>query len=307
MSAPDYDVIVIGGGPGGYVAAIRAAQLGMRTAVVEQAHLGGICLNWGCIPTKALLRSAEIFHEVGEAASFGVVVPGAPTLDLKVMLERSRDVARELNTGVGFLLKKNGVDVIWGTATLRGGGGDRRRCSRIERTQQSRAAEGRQGHRPLHRRAYHHRHRRAAARPPGHRAGRPKHLDVFRGHAAAGAAALAADRRVRRHRHRVRLVLSHARRRGDGGRAAAGNPARRGRGDRGAGAQGVREAGHSNSHRRQGRRGETRQGRHHRKHRAGGRQKGEHRCRAHDLRRRCRRQCRRARARGAGRQAGERV
>jgi len=122
MSGADYDVIVIGGGPGGYVAAIRAAQLGLRTAVVEQAHLGGICLNWGCIPTKALLRSAEIFHEVGEAASFGVVVPGAPTLDLKVMLQRSRDVARELNTGVGFLLKKNGVDVIWGTAALSGGG-----------------------------------------------------------------------------------------------------------------------------------------------------------------------------------------
>ena len=122
MSATDYDVIVIGGGPGGYVAAIRAAQLGLRTAVVEQAHLGGICLNWGCIPTKALLRSAEIFHEVGEAAAFGVVVPAAPTLDLKVMLKRSRDVARELNNGVGFLLKKNGVDVIWGAAALRGGG-----------------------------------------------------------------------------------------------------------------------------------------------------------------------------------------
>ena len=114
MSAADYDVIVIGAGPGGYVAAIRAAQLGLRTAVIEQAHLGGICLNWGCIPTKALLRSAEIFHEVGEAASFGVVDAGPPTLDLKAMVARSRSVARELNTGVGFLLKKNGVDVIWG-------------------------------------------------------------------------------------------------------------------------------------------------------------------------------------------------
>ena len=122
MSATDYDVIVIGAGPGGYVAAIRAAQLGLRTAVVEQAHLGGICLNWGCIPTKALLRSAEILHEVGEAATFGVMLPGAPKLDLKVMLERSRSVARELSNGVGFLLKKNGVDVIWGTAKLRGGG-----------------------------------------------------------------------------------------------------------------------------------------------------------------------------------------
>ena len=122
MSSADYDVIVIGAGPGGYVAAIRAAQLGLRTAVVEQAYLGGICLNWGCIPTKALLRSAEIVHEVGEAASFGVVTQGPPTLDLKAMVARSRSVARELNTGVGFLLKKNGVDVIWGTAKLRGSG-----------------------------------------------------------------------------------------------------------------------------------------------------------------------------------------
>ncbi len=122
MSSADYDVIVIGAGPGGYVAAIRAAQLGLRTAVVEQAYLGGICLNWGCIPTKALLRSAEIVHEVGGAASFGVVTQGPPTLDLKAMVARSRSVARELNTGVGFLLKKNGVDVIWGTAKLRGSG-----------------------------------------------------------------------------------------------------------------------------------------------------------------------------------------
>ena len=122
MSSAHYDVIVIGAGPGGYVAAIRAAQLGLRTAVVEQAYLGGICLNWGCIPTKALLRSAEIVHEVGEAGSFGVVTQGPPTLDLKAMVARSRSVARELNTGVGFLLKKNGVDVIWGTAKLRGSG-----------------------------------------------------------------------------------------------------------------------------------------------------------------------------------------
>jgi dihydrolipoamide dehydrogenase len=122
MSSSDYDVIVIGAGPGGYVAAIRAAQLGLRTAVVERAHLGGICLNWGCIPTKALLRSGEIFHEVGEAASFGVVVPGKPSIDLKVMVERSRKVSAELNAGVGFLLKKNGVDVIWGAAKLKGNG-----------------------------------------------------------------------------------------------------------------------------------------------------------------------------------------
>ena len=121
MSSGDYDVIVIGAGPGGYVAAIRAAQLGLRTAVIERAHLGGICLNWGCIPTKALLRSAEIVHLVGEGESFGVRA-GKPKIDIEAMVARSRSVARELNTGVGFLLKKNGVDVIWGSAKLRGGG-----------------------------------------------------------------------------------------------------------------------------------------------------------------------------------------
>lgn len=122
MSSSEYDVAVIGGGPGGYVAAIRAAQLGLRTAVVEQAHLGGICLNWGCIPTKALLRSAEIVRSVAEAADYGVVVTGKPSIDIKAMVERSRAVSRELNTGVGFLLKKNGVDIIWGRAKLTGKG-----------------------------------------------------------------------------------------------------------------------------------------------------------------------------------------
>ncbi len=116
MSSNDYDVIVVGAGPGGYVAAIRAAQLGLRTAVIERAHLGGICLNWGCIPTKALLRSAEIRHEVDSARDFGVVIDGTPRVDLKALVARSRSVAAELNTGVAFLLKKNGVDVIWGAA-----------------------------------------------------------------------------------------------------------------------------------------------------------------------------------------------
>ena len=240
MSATDYDVIVIGAGPGGYVAAIRAAQLGLRTAVVEHAHLGGICLNWGCIPTKALLRSAEILHEVGEAATFGVMLPGPPKLDLKVMLERSRSVARELSNGVGFLLKKNGVDVIWGTAKLGGGGTIDVAAPAATGPQESRSAEGCARSGPLHRRAHHHRHRRAAARAARHGARREEHLDLLRGDAAAVPAALAADRRVRRHRHRVRLVLSGARRRGDGGRAAAGDSAGRGRGDRGARPQGVR-------------------------------------------------------------------
>jgi dihydrolipoamide dehydrogenase len=121
MSTGEYDVIVIGGGPGGYVAAIRAAQLGFKTAVVERAHLGGICLNWGCIPTKALLRSAEIVHLAQEGESFGVHV-GKVSVDVEAMVARSRAVSRELNAGVGFLLKKNGVDVIWGSAKLCGDG-----------------------------------------------------------------------------------------------------------------------------------------------------------------------------------------
>jgi dihydrolipoamide dehydrogenase len=122
MSSPEYDVIVVGGGPGGYVAAIRACQLGLRTAVVERAHLGGICLNWGCIPTKALLRSAEIVHEVEAAAAFGVVTGGKPRIDLDALVKRSRSVAGELNAGVAFLLKKNGADIIWGEAKLVGNG-----------------------------------------------------------------------------------------------------------------------------------------------------------------------------------------
>jgi dihydrolipoamide dehydrogenase len=122
MSSNDYDVIVVGAGPGGYVAAIRAAQLGMRTAVVERAHLGGICLNWGCIPTKALLRAAEIRHEVATARDFGLLVEDVPRVDLKAVVARSRTVAAKLNSGVAFLLEKNGVDVIWGEARLEGGG-----------------------------------------------------------------------------------------------------------------------------------------------------------------------------------------
>ena len=122
MRSDEYDVIVVGAGPGGYVAAIRAAQLGLRTAVVERAHLGGICLNWGCIPTKALLRSAEIIHEVETARSFGVTLSSPAAVDLRAVVARSRSVASELNTGVGFLLKKNAVDVIWGEARLKGGG-----------------------------------------------------------------------------------------------------------------------------------------------------------------------------------------
>ena len=113
-----YDIIVIGGGPGGYVAAIRAAQLGFKTAVVEREHLGGICLNWGCIPTKALLRSAEVFHYATHAKDYGLTLNGTMTFDPAAVVKRSRGVSSQLNTGVGFLLKKNKVDVIWGEAKI---------------------------------------------------------------------------------------------------------------------------------------------------------------------------------------------
>lgn len=116
--AEPYDILVIGGGPGGYVAAIRAAQLGFKTAVVEREHLGGICLNWGCIPTKALLRSAEIFHYLGRAKDFGLTVDGKIGFDPAAVVKRSRAVSGQLNNGVGFLLRKNKVDVIWGEATV---------------------------------------------------------------------------------------------------------------------------------------------------------------------------------------------
>ena len=115
--ADTYDILIIGGGPGGYVAAIRAAQLGFKTAVVEREHLGGICLNWGCIPTKALLRSAEIFHYAENAANYGLTIE-KPGFDMAAVVKRSRGVSAQLNGGVGFLMKKNKIDVIWGEAKI---------------------------------------------------------------------------------------------------------------------------------------------------------------------------------------------
>ncbi|MEO9611950.1 MAG: dihydrolipoyl dehydrogenase [Nitratireductor sp.] len=117
-----YDVIIIGGGPGGYVTAVRSAQLGLKTAIVEREHLGGICSNWGCIPTKALLRSAEVIHLGENAADYGLKLEGKLTADLKAVVERARGVAGRMNNGVGFLMKKNKVDVIWGEARLKGRG-----------------------------------------------------------------------------------------------------------------------------------------------------------------------------------------
>ena len=111
----EFDLVVIGAGPGGYVAAIRGAQLGLKTAVVEREHLGGICLNWGCIPTKALLRSSEMFHHMKHAEAYGLSAANVD-FDLKKIVERSRGVAKQLSGGIGHLLKKNKVTVIDGEA-----------------------------------------------------------------------------------------------------------------------------------------------------------------------------------------------
>ena len=116
----NYDVIVLGSGPGGYVAAIRCAQLGLKTAIVERENLGGICLNWGCIPTKALLRSAEIKHYMENAASYGLKVAGEIEADLEAVVKRSRGVAKQLNQGVTHLMKKNKIAVHMGEGVLTG-------------------------------------------------------------------------------------------------------------------------------------------------------------------------------------------
>ncbi len=118
MTDTSFDVIVIGSGPGGYVTAIRAAQLGFKTAIVEREHLGGICLNWGCIPTKALLRSAEAYHMATHAKDYGLVLEGSVRPDTAAIVKRSRGVSTQLNGGVGFLLRKNKVSVIWGEALI---------------------------------------------------------------------------------------------------------------------------------------------------------------------------------------------
>ncbi len=115
--ADAYDILVVGAGPGGYVTAIRAAQLGFKTAVVDREHLGGICLNWGCIPTKALLRSAEVYHTMQHADAYGLSAQGVG-FDLGKVVGRSRGVSSQLSNGVGYLLKKNKVDVIWGEARV---------------------------------------------------------------------------------------------------------------------------------------------------------------------------------------------
>ena len=117
----NYDLIVIGSGPGGYVAAIRASQLGLKTAIIERESLGGICLNWGCIPTKALLKSAQVFEYINHAADYGINVQGSQA-DFGAVIKRSRGVADGMSKGIQFLMKKNKIDVIMGTAKIKKGG-----------------------------------------------------------------------------------------------------------------------------------------------------------------------------------------
>ncbi|MEM9992355.1 MAG: FAD-dependent oxidoreductase, partial [Bacteroidota bacterium] len=113
----NYDLIIIGSGPGGYVAAIRASQLGMKVAVVERESLGGICLNWGCIPTKALLKSAQVFNYIQQAEDYGIQVESA-TVDFNSMIARSRNVANGMSKGINFLFRKNKIDVLNGHGSV---------------------------------------------------------------------------------------------------------------------------------------------------------------------------------------------
>ena len=225
MADTSFDVIIIGSGPGGYVTAIRAAQLGFKTAIVEKSYLGGICLNWGCIPTKALLRSAEIYHYMQHAKDYGLSAEKV-SFDPKAVVARSRGVSKRLNDGVGFLMKKNKVTVIWGDASIDAPG------KVTVKKSAGRGAEGRAGRGRLSGQAHHPRHRRAAARAAGAGARQEAGLDLFRGDGAGADAEIAAGGRLRRDRHRVRVVLPHHGRRRHRGRGAAADPARRGRRDR---------------------------------------------------------------------------
>ena len=114
----DFDIIIIGSGPGGYVAAIRASQLGKKVAVIEKAEVGGICLNWGCIPTKALLKSAQVYNYMKHAPNYGINIEGEILADFQAIIARSRGVAANMSKGVQFLFKKHGIELIQGTATL---------------------------------------------------------------------------------------------------------------------------------------------------------------------------------------------
>jgi dihydrolipoamide dehydrogenase len=115
----NFDLIIIGSGPGGYVAAIRASQLGLKTAVVEKSELGGICLNWGCIPTKALLKSAQVFNYMKHSTDYGIQLEGDVKPDFEAIVKRSRTVAENMSKGIQFLFKKNNIEVIQGFGKIK--------------------------------------------------------------------------------------------------------------------------------------------------------------------------------------------
>ncbi len=217
MPDQSFDLVIIGGGPGGYVAAIRAAQLGMKTAVVEREHLGGICLNWGCIPTKALLRSSEINHLLHHLPEFGFAADNV-RFDLPAVVKRSRAVARQLASGVGHLLKKNKVATFDGSGRLAG-----KQTVAVEKDGKP-VATLRAPHIILATGA-------RARQLPGLESDGKLIWSVQGGDGAAGDAEIAAGDRLRRHRHRVRQLLPQHGCRGHGGRAARPHPAGGGRRD----------------------------------------------------------------------------
>ena len=261
MADTSFDVIIIGSGPGGYVTAIRAAQLGFKTAIVEKSYLGGICLNWGCIPTKALLRSAEIYHYMQHAKDYGL------SADNVVVRSEGRGAALARRVEAPQRRRRLPDEEEQGHGDL-GRGRDRRARQDHREEIRRRGAEGRAGRGRLSGQAHHPRHRRAAAGAAGARARQETDLDLFRGDGAGEDAEVAAGGRLRRDRHRVRVVLPHHGRRRDRGRGAAADPARRGRRDRRPCAQALREAGHQDPHQHQGdktREEERQRGRHHRR------------------------------------------
>ena len=190
--------------PGGYVTAIRAAQLGFKTAIVERDYLGGICLNWGCIPTKALLRSAEVFHYMQHAKDYGLKADNVG-YDSKAVVERSRAVSKRLNDGVGFLMKKNKVSVIWGEASIDAPGKVTVKASKSETPKGALGAGSYQAKHIII---------ATGARPrvlPGLEPDKKTGLDLFRGDGTRSRAQIFAGDRLWSDRHRVRLFLSHAR------------------------------------------------------------------------------------------------
>ena len=250
-----YDVIIVGAGPGGYVTAIRAAQLGFKTAIVEREHLGGICLNWGCIPTKALLRSAEIYHQASHAEQLRTETRRFTISTTSAVVKRSRGVSAQLNGGVGFLLKKNKVDVIWGEARIDKSGevdGLRdekgRRCSHRTRCPRASSAP-----------ALYKAEATSSSQPVPARASCPASNRTATGSGPISrrwcrkTMPKVTDRDgLRRHRHRVRIVLSHDGRRRNRRRTDAADPAGRRRRDRQPCRQGFQKQGMKMPDRRQG-------------------------------------------------------